>query len=61
VEEQVSCQCGSGLEYDQCCGLYHSGEQQPATAESLMRSRFTAFAMRRSVSVDQLGGGQATA
>ncbi len=46
MEEQVSCQCGSGLEYDQCCGLYHSGEQQPATAESLMRSRFTAFAMR---------------
>lgn len=41
-----NCLCGSGLPYSQCCGLYHSGEKLPATAETLMRSRFTAYAMR---------------
>lgn len=36
------CPCGSGLTYEQCCQRYHQGEPAP-TAESLMRSRFTAF------------------
>jgi SEC-C motif-containing protein len=39
------CLCGSGLNYQNCCGLYHSGEKSAATAEILMRSRFTAYAM----------------
>jgi SEC-C motif domain protein len=39
------CLCGSGIAYDQCCGLFHSGEKLPATAEALMRSRFTAYAL----------------
>jgi SEC-C motif-containing protein len=39
------CLCGSTLDYKNCCGLYHSGEKIPQTAESLMRSRFTAYAM----------------
>jgi SEC-C motif domain protein len=39
------CLCGSGIEYNQCCGLYHSGDKLPATAEKLMRSRFTAYAL----------------
>ena len=46
MKEQVSCRCGSGLEYGECCEPYHSGDRQPVTAESLMRSRFTAFALR---------------
>lgn len=39
------CLCGSGIEYNQCCGLFHSGDKLPATAEALMRSRFTAYAL----------------
>lgn len=39
----MRCPCLSGLPYDECCGLLHSGA--PArTAETLMRSRFSAFA-----------------
>lgn len=38
------CICSSGINYEACCGLYHSGEKYPLTAEALMRSRFTAFA-----------------
>ncbi|NOS73365.1 MAG: YchJ family protein [Methyloglobulus sp.] len=39
------CLCGSGIEYDQCCGMFHSGDKSPTTAETLMRSRFTAYAL----------------
>jgi len=39
------CRCGSGIEYAQCCGPFHSGEKKPVTAEALMRSRFTAYAL----------------
>ncbi|MGR8980545.1 MAG: YchJ family protein [Gammaproteobacteria bacterium] len=41
-----NCLCGNDLEYTQCCGLFHNGEKLPATSEALMRSRFTAYAMR---------------
>jgi SEC-C motif-containing protein len=34
------------MAYEECCGLYHSGEKYAPTAEALMRSRFTAFAMK---------------
>jgi SEC-C motif-containing protein len=40
------CLCGSGKEYHQCCGLFHSGEKLPDTAEALMRSRYSAYALR---------------
>ena len=40
------CLCGSVLAYAECCELYHAGQQRPATAEKLMRSRFTAYAKR---------------
>jgi SEC-C motif-containing protein len=32
------------LPYAECCEPLHQGRQQAATAEALMRSRFTAFA-----------------
>ncbi len=35
------CDCGSGIEYESCCGPYLKGALAP-TAESLMRSRYTA-------------------
>ena len=41
-----TCLCGSTLNYSACCGRFHSGEHTPPTAEALMRSRFTAYAMR---------------
>jgi SEC-C motif domain protein len=41
-----TCLCGSGLVYSDCCGQFHRGEKIPATAEALMRSRFSAYAMR---------------
>ncbi|MBM4208520.1 MAG: YchJ family protein [Gammaproteobacteria bacterium] len=39
------CPCGSGFDYAGCCGAFHTGEAQSATAEALMRSRFTAYVM----------------
>lgn len=38
------CPCLSGEAYDACCGRLHRGEAGAATAEQLMRSRFSAFA-----------------
>jgi len=40
------CRCGSGLDYAQCCGPFHTGENKPATALALMRSRFSAYALQ---------------
>ena len=40
-----SCPCGSGLPYDECCGRLHDGTVPAATAEQLMRSRYSAFAV----------------
>lgn len=39
------CPCNTGLSYAECCGKYHDGAVAP-TAETLMRSRFTAFVVR---------------
>ncbi|MFU8854650.1 YchJ family protein [Micromonospora sp. SL1-18] len=39
------CPCGSGLPYADCCGPIHRGTATAATAEALMRSRFSAFAV----------------
>ncbi|MGZ6005160.1 MAG: YchJ family protein, partial [Candidatus Saccharimonadales bacterium] len=45
MDTSTFCRCGSGIEYAQCCGPFHSGEKKPLTAEALMRSRFTAYAL----------------
>ena len=39
------CPCGTGLPYDGCCGRLHQGAADAATAEQLMRSRYSAFAL----------------
>ncbi|MFE5789502.1 YchJ family protein [Rhodococcus erythropolis] len=39
------CTCGSGNALAECCGKYISGEAHAPTAETLMRSRYTAFAV----------------
>ncbi len=41
----TGCPCGSGAELDRCCGPIVAGEKAAPTAERLMRSRFTAFAL----------------
>nr|WP_298725715.1 YchJ family metal-binding protein [uncultured Steroidobacter sp.] len=40
----TKCPCGSELPYERCCGRWHGGEPAP-DAESLMRSRYSAFVM----------------
>jgi SEC-C motif domain protein len=39
------CPCGTGLPYAACCGRLHDGTAVAATAEQLMRSRYSAFAV----------------
>jgi SEC-C motif domain protein len=39
-----ACPCGLGDDYESCCGRLHAGAPAP-TAESLMRSRYSAFAV----------------
>ena len=38
------CLCGQALPYAECCGKYHAGQPAP-TAEALMRSRYSAYAL----------------
>lgn len=40
---RAACRCGSGRGYDDCCAPFHRGTALPATAEELMRSRYSAF------------------
>lgn len=41
----MRCPCLSGLSYGECCEPLHRGDADAPTAEQLMRSRFTAFAV----------------
>ncbi len=41
----MTCPCCSGKPYDDCCQPYHKKEKFPPSAEALMRSRFSAFAI----------------
>jgi SEC-C motif domain protein len=41
----AACACGSGKPYAECCRPLHTGEARATTAEQLMRSRFSAFAV----------------
>jgi SEC-C motif-containing protein len=43
-QAETSCPCGSSLAYERCCGRWHAGEPAP-DAQSLMRSRYSAFVM----------------
>ena len=39
------CPCGTGLPLTECCGRLHDGTATAATAEQLMRSRYSAFVL----------------
>jgi SEC-C motif domain protein len=41
----MRCPCGTGVPYDACCGPAHTGAAPAPTAEKLMRSRYSAFAL----------------
>ena len=41
--ESANCTCLSGEPYAECCGRFLSGRASAATAEQLMRSRYSAF------------------
>lgn len=41
------CPCTSKLPFDKCCEPFLTGKALPETAEKLMRSRFTAYALKR--------------
>jgi SEC-C motif domain protein len=43
-EGVITCPCGSGADYENCCGHYLNGAIAP-TAEKLMRSRYTAYTL----------------
>lgn len=44
ISSNSPCPCHSGKKYKQCCHPYHKGIL-PSTAEKLMRSRYSAFAL----------------
>jgi SEC-C motif-containing protein len=41
-----ACYCGSGKSYEACCGRLHSGAENAASAEALMRSRYSAYVLK---------------
>ncbi|MEF2268582.1 YchJ family metal-binding protein [Janthinobacterium sp. LS2A] len=45
LSTSAACPCG-GASYASCCGPYIAGDALPPTAETLMRSRYTAFTFR---------------
>jgi SEC-C motif-containing protein len=42
----TECPCGSGKNFQGCCGQWLSGKQSAPTAEALMRSRYTAYVLK---------------
>jgi SEC-C motif-containing protein len=45
MRSDESCPCGSGAAFGACCLPLHRGEGQATTAEQMMRSRYSAFAV----------------
>lgn len=43
----AQCPCGSNAHYEMCCGMYHNNPGTAPTAEALMRSRYSAFALQK--------------
>ena len=39
------CPCGTGKSFERCCHPLHTGERSAVTAEALMRSRYSAYAI----------------
>ena len=41
----MNCPCCSGKTYEECCAPFHRKEKHAPTAEALMRSRYSAYAI----------------
>ena len=54
VSFDAPCPCGRPGKLAECCGPYLTGERQAPDPESLMRSRYTAFALGTAEAVDHL-------
>ncbi|MGP9538924.1 YchJ family protein [Brachybacterium sp. AOP43-C2-M15] len=46
LPDDARCPCGSGDDFGTCCGPVLRQERRAGTAQALMRSRYTAFAVR---------------
>ena len=42
---KMNCPCCSGKIYEECCAPFHRKEKHAPTAEALMRSRYSAYAI----------------
>ncbi len=51
-----SCVCGSRTHYDLCCSPLHLGTNYALTAEQLMRSRYSAYALGRIDYIEKTNG-----
>lgn len=40
-----ACPCNPEIAYEQCCGPLHAGDSSAASAEALMRSRYSAYVL----------------
>lgn len=47
VRQAPACPCGSGQAYAACCRIFIDNGVLPATAEQLMRSRYSAYVLAR--------------
>lgn len=47
MNPRQECPCGSGQPYADCCGRFVDARALPATAQELMRSRYTAYVLGR--------------
>jgi SEC-C motif-containing protein len=47
VAKLTECPCGSGKPYAVCCGHFIESNEPAPTAETLMRSRYTAYTLLR--------------
>jgi SEC-C motif-containing protein len=45
MKASAPCPCTSGKTYGECCAPLHRGEREPADAASLVRARYSAFAL----------------
>ncbi|MFI5503749.1 YchJ family protein [Corynebacterium kutscheri] len=45
IKTITDCPCGSGSDFNDCCEPYLNRTLAPSTAEKLMRSRYSAFAL----------------
>lgn len=45
TKTMTNCYCGANKPFKDCCQVYLTGIQKALTAESLMRSRYTAYAV----------------